>query len=77
MSARQVSYSEYRELMQDAGAPTITTLSTSSHRTRSARQLQCGHDVEAGARYTEWVGLIDGEFTIHHDCQHCYDEMMG
>lgn len=54
--------------------PRVTALADRDHRSRSARRLRCGHEIAAGQRYREIVTLVDGEFTIEHECNRCHDE---
>ena len=67
----------YREYMEDCGAPTCVELAQRQHRTRTARKLKCGHEVEAGTLYRLWIGLVDGEFTIDCECAQCIDSQDG
>ena len=56
---------------QDPEQIKITKLSQRTHKTRTARKLPCGHEVEAGTPYEKWVGIVDGEFTSDVACFHC------
>ena len=56
-------------------APTIVTLADRGpHRARKERRLNCGHIIKVKEWYREIVMIVDGEFTIDHECQHCYEE---
>lgn len=50
---------------------------TRSHKTRTARRLSCGHEVEAGTWYEVEAWIVDGEFQTDLRCSRCYREMEG
>lgn len=65
----------WNEQQRDA-APTVVTLRTSrSRRARKERKLTCGHTIKVGQWYDEWVGVVDGEFTVDHHCENCIREL--
>ena len=61
----------------DLDLPEIVQLGHYRRHTRKERKLSCGHTVPKGTFYEEWVGLVDGEFTVDHVCNVCLLEMEG
>jgi hypothetical protein len=60
----------------DEEAPVCTKLGpTRTHKTRTARRLPCGHEVEAGTVYEVEAWIVDGEFQTSTRCFHCYSEL--
>ena len=61
----------------EAAPVEVRTLRRSERVTRASRLLACGHAVEPGTRYTEWVGLVDGRFSTMVECAICRGEHLG
>jgi hypothetical protein len=61
---------------EDGGAPEIVQIATRTVTVRKERPGCRRHTLRKGDRVEQWIGLVDGEFTVDEQCPHCMDEAL-